>query len=61
MPAWNWFPVPFTVEQLFTARHLRVFSIANLEPGAVFAICDVRSRRVFGDYTFQVQLAHLLE
>jgi hypothetical protein len=41
MPAWNWFPVPVTVEQLLTTGHLGVLAIANLEPAAAFTICDV--------------------
>jgi hypothetical protein len=61
MPAWNWFLVSFALEQLLTARHLRVFPISNLEPGAIFTICNVWAGLLFGHYAFQVQLAHSLK
>jgi hypothetical protein len=37
MPPRDWFAVPFTLENLLTACHLRIFPITNLETGAY---CD---------------------
>jgi len=38
---------------------LRIFPIQNLEPSAVFSLCDVRPEFVLGNNALQILFAHL--